>query len=148
MVASAVSVACGTDYVIVHQTDPDAASDPDTGTDEAAAACQVPGKSVGTVAKFAVGTWTLVGTLVIAQDANGFFAFSGICPHAGCLVDPPASNGSTYCACHGSRFDGNGKVTTGPARTALPHYAVAFCNGVVFVDTKTIVPASTRTPPA
>lgn len=88
------------------------------------------------------------GYLIIAQDTAGFFAFSAICTHQGCPVDPPASDGSTFCPCHGSQFDGNGNVIVGPAFTPLPHYAVNICNGSVYVDTSTRVALSTRTPPA
>ncbi len=110
-------------------------------------ACASLGTLVGAETKFPVGTWKLVGQLIVAQDANGFFAFSAICTHQGCLVDPPASNGTTFCPCHGSQFDGNGKVIAGPAFTPLRHYAINICNGDVYVDTSTPVSATTRTPP-
>jgi cytochrome b6-f complex iron-sulfur subunit len=104
------------------------------------------GTDLGSEASFPVGSWQLVGQIVVAQDANGFFAFSAICTHQGCLLDPPASDGSTFCQCHGSQFDGNGAVMVGPAHSPLQHYAVNVCNGDVFVDTSTVVAASTRTP--
>lgn len=134
-------------------TDPDA-GDPDAGddgattdaTDDTVTCGTSLGKLVGAETTFPVGTWKLVGKLIIAQDANGFFAFSGVCTHQGCLVDPPAKNGSTFCPCHGSRFDGNGNVLVGPATTPLPHYAVNVCGGQVYVDTATRVAPSTRTP--
>jgi len=132
-------------------TDPDAGdASADGGDDgEAAATCDPSlGKRVGAETTFPAGTWKLVGQLIVAQDSVGFFAFSAICTHQGCLVDPPASNGSTFCPCHGSRFDGNGNVLVGPAVTPLRHYAVNLCNGDVYVDTSKPVGSSTRTPPA
>jgi Rieske Fe-S protein len=115
--------------------------------DDAAACDPSLGKRVGAQTAFPAPSWTLVGQLIVAQDANGFFAFSAICTHQGCLVNPPSSKtGSTFCACHGSRFDGNGAVLVGPANTPLPHYAVNLCNGDVYVDTTTRVNPSTRTP--
>jgi Rieske Fe-S protein len=120
----------------------DAAPD---GGDEASCASSL-GKKVGAETSFPVGTWKLVSQLIVAQDANGFFAFTAICTHAGCLVDPPLSNGSTFCPCHGSRFDGNGNVIAGPAISPLRHFEVNVCNGDVYVNTAKTVVASTRTP--
>jgi Rieske Fe-S protein len=107
-----------------------------------------PGTYVGDETTFAQGTWTLVGQLIVAQDANGFFAYTAICTHQGCIIGKPASNGHSTCPCHFSQFDGNGKVLVGPASTPLRHFALAVCNGGVYVDTSTVVSASTRTPPA
>lgn len=133
-------------------TDPDAgdtdASDAGDETGEASACGSTLGKRVGTEAQFPAGTWKLVGQIIVAQDTNGFFAFTGICTHQGCLVDPPASNGSTFCPCHGSRFDGNGNVIAGPATTPLRHFAVNVCGGDVYVNTSKTVTQATRTPPS
>ena len=60
--------------------------------------------------------------LVIRQNATTFVALSMYCTHAGCQVNPP-SNGSIYCACHGSRFDLNGNVIAGPAPSPLTKYS-------------------------
>ncbi len=115
--------------------------------DETAQACGSSlGKLVGTEAQFPVGTWKLVGQLIIAQDTSGFFAFSAVCTHQGCLVNPPSKTGTTICYCHGSEFDGNGKVLVGPATTPLPHFALSVCNGNVYVNTGSHVAATTRTP--
>ncbi len=142
-------VACSGATTDVDAGDQDAGDDgAGDAADETTPTCTGIGKLVGTEAQFPVGTWKLVGQLVIAQDANGFFAFSAICTHQGCLVNPPSSNGTTICFCHGSEFDGNGAVLKGPAYTPLPHYALTVCNGSVYVDTSTKVAASTRTPPA
>ncbi len=49
-------------------------------------------------------------------------ALNPTCPHRDCLVD---WDGSEFiCPCHDSRFDIEGKVTKGPARTDLPVYTV------------------------
>ena len=66
--------------------------------------------------------------------------------HEGCTISAPSSTGATSCPCHGARFDGNGAVTLGPARTPLPHFALTVCGGNVYVDTATVVAATTRTP--
>jgi Rieske Fe-S protein len=131
--------------------DPDAGDDGATAdaADETAQTCSTSlGKLVGTEAQFPVGTWKLVGQLIIAQDTTGFFAFSAVCTHQGCLVNAPSKTGTTICYCHGSEFDGNGAVLKGPATTPLPHYALSVCNGNVYVNTGSHVAATTRTPPA
>lgn len=109
-----------------------------------------PGSMVGTVSQFAMGTWTELQspTIIIGHDANGLYAYSSVCTHQGCICDPPDSSGSSTCQCHGSVFDGNGAVVQGPARRALPHYALGCCNGNVYVNTSMTVAATVRTPPA
>ncbi len=147
--AAAVLAGCSGATTDPDAGDPDAATDDGGGDADAAPTCDSSlGKLVGAETTFPVGTWKLVGQLIIAQDANGFFAFSAICTHQGCVVDPPAKNGSTFCPCHGSRFDGNGNVLVGPATKPLAHYAVNVCGGQVYVDTSTPVAQSTRTPAA
>jgi Rieske Fe-S protein len=142
--AGAVVVACSGDS----SGDDAAGTDGgDEGGDETVDCSGTAGSDVGPETSFAQGTWTLVQTYIVAQDANGFFAYSAICTHQGCLVQPPASDGSTVCFCHGSQFDGNGNVTLGPAFQPLQHYAVNICGGEVFVDQSTPVSKSTRTPP-
>jgi cytochrome b6-f complex iron-sulfur subunit len=107
------------------------------------------GADVGDVSNFPVGSWSAAGSAndpyVVGQDTNGYFAFSAICTHQGCTVNPPSSTGKTSCPCHGAQFDGNGAVVRGPARSPLPHYAVALCGTHLFVDSSSAVDASTRT---
>lgn len=119
---------------------PDASSEP--------APCSGLGTRVGAISDFPAGTWTLHGGLVVAQDSGGLYAYTAVCTHQGCIVAAPSSNGTTTCPCHGSQFDGNGAVLVGPAVTPLDHYAVTTCDGNVYVNTKKVVDASTRTPAA
>jgi thiosulfate dehydrogenase (quinone) large subunit len=130
-------------------SDTDAGTTDDSGT---TAPCDNPpaGVDVGDVSGFPSGSWSAAGTrndpYIVAQDANGYFAFSAICTHQGCQVDAPnASSGKTSCPCHGAQFDGNGAVLRGPARSPLPHYAVALCGTHLYVDSSTTVDASART---
>src|SRR5579864_8953491 len=52
----------------------------------------------------------------VARDENGYFAFSSACTHAGCTIPcPHNTSGTSTCSCHGSRFDGEGRVLAGPA---------------------------------
>lgn len=67
-----------------------------------------------------------------ALAAEGTFAFSVICTHAGCPVtDYLGDVGLLACPCHGSRFDpkDNGAVTQGPALRKLPQVALAVVDG-------------------
>lgn len=60
--------------------------------------------------------------LVARVGADAFRAFSGDCPHAGCLVTGVEAE-AFRCPCHGSRFGRDGRVLNGPADrplTALP----------------------------
>jgi Rieske Fe-S protein len=156
MLAAAVLVGCGSgDASTMTDADNDTSDGGDeTGDETGTCTSTPPGVNVGAETAFPVGTWNLVmssstyqDNVIVAQDANGFFAFSAICTHAGCIVDAPASNGAIFCGCHGSRFDGNGNVTGGPAQSPLQHFAIAICNGNVYVDPSSPVSEATRTPP-
>jgi Rieske Fe-S protein len=106
------------------------------------------GVDVGAVSAFAVGTWTLLrdNNLIVGRDAMGLFAYSARCPHQDCTVRPPEATGVTTCPCHGSRFDGNGRVVQGPASTELENFRVRVCAGRVRVDLATPVAPGTRAP--
>lgn len=62
--------------------------------------------------------------LVIAHPAAGkIVAFSAVCTHMGCTVNPAGKE--LHCPCHGSKFDAaTGKVLHGPASSPLPAYPV------------------------
>lgn len=51
------------------------------------------------------------------------FALSAICTHKGCRVRAQQDR-SFLCKCHGSAFDPDGRVLSGPARRNLPRLAV------------------------
>ncbi|KAK9304414.1 hypothetical protein QLX08_004198 [Tetragonisca angustula] len=59
----------------------------------------------------------------------------GICTHLGCIPIPNSGiiHGGFYCPCHGSHFDGAGRIRKGPAPTNLeiPEYR--------FLDDSTIL---------
>ena len=59
---------------------------------------------------------------VVGQPERGTFtAFSPVCPHQGCTVNP--ANERYVCPCHGSTFDmATGDVQAGPATTGLTRY--------------------------
>jgi nitrite reductase/ring-hydroxylating ferredoxin subunit len=59
----------------------------------------------------------------IFHGADGFYAVSSICTHLGCNVNHVSTGFA--CPCHGSRFDGNGRVVQGPAPAPLAWYSLA-----------------------
>jgi Rieske Fe-S protein len=62
--------------------------------------------------------------IVVAQpEAGKVVAFSAICTHMGCTVQPNAKK--LVCPCHGSQFDAfTGAVLKGPAPAALASVTV------------------------
>ncbi len=104
--------------------------------------------TAGNISALAVGSLLVMSNFVVARDANGVYAMSAVCTHAGCLLDDGASTvaAGLGCPCHGSTFDGNGGVTRGPAQLPLQHYAVTIAaDGSITVDGSQSVLASTRT---
>jgi cytochrome b6-f complex iron-sulfur subunit len=102
--------------------------------------------SAGTVSAKKVGTLEVVPgqPVVLARDAQGLYAMTVTCTHQGCDVEPQGSN--LYCPCHGSLFDGSGKVLNGPASSPLVHFAVTVdAAGNITVDGATQVAADART---
>jgi len=66
--------------------------------------------------------------IIVRTSSTTYNTYSGICPHAGCGVDPP-SNNQILCNCHGSIFStSNGSVLRGPARSGLPLLSNVFDN--------------------
>ena len=53
------------------------------------------------------------------DEAGVLHERSAVCPHLGCIVAWNSEEKSWDCPCHGSRFDGLGKVITGPSRADL-----------------------------
>ena len=103
----------------------------------------------GPLSKLAVGSLTAVDNVdvCIARDAQGVYAMSLVCTHAGCdmSVDGTVSASGIFCSCHGSRFDPNGKVLRGPARSTLPHFKVsADAAGILTIHSGTEVDPATR----
>jgi Rieske Fe-S protein len=99
-----------------------------------------------------VGTVKPIGgvPVILGRDAGGLYAMTAICTHAGCDMTQDGSIGAIItCDCHGSRFDANGTVRTGPARTPLDHYRVDLAtDGTITVQAGQIVAADVRVPVA
>jgi cytochrome b6-f complex iron-sulfur subunit len=102
--------------------------------------------SGGSVSDLAQGSARAVEgePLIIVRDEGGLYALTAVCTHFGCTVDIQGEQ--LTCACHGSAFDLDGAVLSGPARTPLQHFRVVLENGAISVDTTAPVPPETRTP--
>jgi len=101
--------------------------------------------AAGNVSATRQGALTLVpnAPAILGRDAEGLYAMTVTCTHAGCDVSP--SGTTLSCPCHGSRFDSNGNVLQGPAGSPLVHFAVTIdAAGNVTVDGSTQVSASKR----
>ena len=61
---------------------------------------------------------------IYKDEQGGIHAVSTVCPHAKCSVGWNSAEKSWDCPCHGSRFDIDGEVLTGPARQGLEVIAV------------------------
>jgi len=70
--------------------------------------------------------------LVAHTGTDTFVTVTAICTHEGCTIT--GYTDQTYvCPCHGSRFNTNGGVVSGPASRSLRTYATAFANSMVTV---------------
>jgi len=105
--------------------------------------------SAGNVSEIAVGALKIFdGDAVLGRDANGLYAMSNVCTHAGCLMDVATSSGQTIlsCGCHGSVFSATGAVTRGPAQSPLTHYRVdVAADGAITIQGADVVSSAART---
>lgn len=69
--------------------------------------------------------------LAVMRDDAGFYALSLVCTHLGCTV--VVTENTLSCPCHGSRFDRQGKVLSGPADRSLLRMHVELRGGIVEV---------------
>lgn len=56
--------------------------------------------------------------VLIIKSQNEIKIFRANCTHLGCKVRQNG-DGNLVCPCHGSKFDSNGKVLNGPAKSSL-----------------------------
>jgi Rieske Fe-S protein len=59
--------------------------------------------------------------VIVARDASGVYAFTGVCSHMGGALLLEA-DGTSHCPAHDSRFGKNGEVLKGPAVVPLRHF--------------------------
>jgi Rieske Fe-S protein len=99
--------------------------------------------AAGNVKDVPLGTFRVMGEIVIARDGGGLYAMSAVCTHAGCPTR--ATSAGLFCPCHGSIFDRDGQVTRGPARASLPHFQIDLGpDGSITVQASMPVSAETR----
>lgn len=73
------------------------------------------------------GKALISGDVIVARTKTGdFLAVANACTHQGTIVDFVADKTSFNCSLHGSNFDAAGKVTNGPATSALKSYTAIF----------------------
>jgi len=74
-----------------------------------------------------VGGWKVfdlgADRVIVAQTDKGPIALSAVCTHKGCDVEYQSELHLFVCPCHNSRFDEDGKVVRGPAKTDLAKYS-------------------------
>lgn len=69
------------------------------------------------------GGYLVKGGVIVARTGTGsFIAVSAACTHEGTNVHYVQSRNDFECPSHGATFSVDGKVTNGPARTALKTY--------------------------
>ena len=70
----------------------------------------------------------------LVRQGNTFRCLSAVCTHLGCTVDHAGEG--FHCPCHGSTFDGQGKVLGGPAPRALTWFMVTMSKDQRLLDDK------------
>ncbi len=78
-----------------------------------------PDNALARTSEIPVGGGLIVGNTVVTQpNAGNYVGLSVICTHLGCAVNE-ISGGTINCPCHGSKFNLDGSVATGPATRSL-----------------------------
>ncbi len=96
--------------------------------------------ALGDPRRFPVDTFTFLPEhdLFVYRDHEGVKAVSAICTHLGCILNK--SSEGFECPCHGSCYNRNGKVLSGPAPRDLAWFRVGRqADGELFVDPGTKV---------
>lgn len=77
---------------------------------------------------------------VVEGYEQGVVALYQKCPHLGCRV-PWCQTSQWYeCPCHGSQYNRVGEKKGGPAPRGMDRFAATVENGIIVVDTKTVIP--------
>ena len=77
---------------------------------------------------------------VLEGYEQGVVALYQKCPHLGCRVPWCQSSQWYECPCHGSQYNRVGEKKGGPAPRGMDRFAATVENGVIVVDTKTVIP--------
>ncbi len=81
-------------------------------------------------------TLKLKGKLVmlIRDGEESVKGFSPICTHKECTVEHTVGAETIVCPCHGSSYDLEGQVLTGPAERPLRRFETSLADGRVVID--------------
>jgi nitrite reductase/ring-hydroxylating ferredoxin subunit len=89
--------------------------------------------------------WKYHNGVWLVRDDGGWYALLNRCTHLGCQPALDSPSRLLVCPCHGSRFDLQGRVVTGPAARHLARPALFLGpRGEVWVDTKKEADAAFR----
>lgn len=77
---------------------------------------------------------------VLEGYEQGVVALYQKCPHLGCRVPWCRTSQWFECPCHGSQYNRVGEKKGGPAPRGMDRFAATVENGVIVVDTKTVIP--------
>jgi len=86
--------------------------------------------------RFPVDTFTFLEehNLYVYRDHEGLKAVSAICTHLGCIIEK--SMDGFECPCHGSCYNNDGEVLSGPAPRNLAWYSVGRgADGKIVINT-------------
>lgn len=84
-----------------------------------------PANAIAQTSDVPVGSGVIVDDVVLTQPTAGEYqGFSAVCTHAGCSVSTVAG-GTINCPCHGSKFNLDGSVASGPASNPLEARSIA-----------------------
>ena len=78
----------------------------------------------------------------LLRKGNSFRAVSAVCTHLGCTVNLNANGKGFACPCHGSHFDEQAQVISGPAPRPLSWFLITLNrDGRLIIDTvSTVLP--------
>lgn len=82
---------------------------------------------------------TVYSPAELAGMEAGVIALFQKCPHLGCRVPSCATSQWFECPCHGSKYNQVGEKRGGPAPRGMDRFAMSVTNGVLTVDTGTII---------
>lgn len=101
--------------------------------------------ALGDPRQFPVDTYTFLDEhkLFVYRDHEGVKAVSAVCTHLGCILEK--STDGFECPCHGSCYNEQGEVLSGPAPRDLAWYRVSRASdGKILIDPGTTVSAEDK----
>lgn len=71
--------------------------------------------------------------LLVRPDEKTLLAYSQICTHLSCAIQPLVKQGKFHCPCHNGWFDmASGAPTAGPPQRPLPRITLDIADGIVY----------------